>query len=379
MTEKRLTRSQLFSMVWERPMTHIGTELGISANGLKKICLKHDIPRPPAGYFMMSATRRPTTPSLPDPADDPIIAITATEKLASEVIDTSDLILPERYDPNIAKEIDDYVRHMKKDASPDERGILHAMEHAPEGLLRVSPSQLVWSADRMKSLLSILKANGAVIEFRPEKHWRYEHPSPVAYAIYGKGITTLRVEESSTRRLRPLTSAEAKDKKRHDEKGWSYYTRNQWIYTPSGKPQLLFGYRNRRRLAEDIAPLAKLILDEVKRLNEVAIQNEIDRRHEKAKALQKLRPFRRQLWRKRQMKKIAHEAERWERAERLRRYIRRVEELGQRPEDTEWIQLAKRLIDRICPIQSGQYAVRESLPKYAEVSALWNQLHEDDY
>lgn len=379
MGDTLVRRSKLYSMVWERPMTQIGAALGISGNGLKKICIKHEIPRPPAGYFLTADRKRSAASPLTNPNHDPTITITATENTDAKAVDTRDLIVPEHLDPDIVKAIDDYVREMKKNATPDQRGILRATNYTPEGLLRVSPSQLVCSADRLKSLLSILKANGATIAFRMNSHPRYYHPSPVAYASWGKGSTEIRVEEASTRRMRRLTEAEAKKKKQYDEKGWSYYTRDYWIYSPTGKPQLLFGYGRRRALTEDVAAPAQIILEELKRLDQVKIQNEIDRRHEKAKSLLKLRPLRRKMWRRRQLDRIEKEAERWEQADRLRRYVSKVQQMPDRPEIVEWLDIATRLIGRICPIQSNQYAIREPLPRYDEVRERWNQLHQEDY
>ena len=47
--------SELYARIWGRPMIIVGADFGITGNGLKKICIKQDIPRPPAGYFMMKA------------------------------------------------------------------------------------------------------------------------------------------------------------------------------------------------------------------------------------------------------------------------------------------------------------------------------------
>ena len=46
-----LTREELFKKVWERPMTKVAAEYGISDVGLKKICDKHRIPVPGRGYW----------------------------------------------------------------------------------------------------------------------------------------------------------------------------------------------------------------------------------------------------------------------------------------------------------------------------------------
>lgn len=45
------TRQELYKLVWEKPLTHIGKELGYSDNGIRKVCIKHNIPLPKAGYW----------------------------------------------------------------------------------------------------------------------------------------------------------------------------------------------------------------------------------------------------------------------------------------------------------------------------------------
>jgi hypothetical protein len=37
--------------VWKTPITRLAKEYGLSDVGLAKICKKHDIPRPPRGYW----------------------------------------------------------------------------------------------------------------------------------------------------------------------------------------------------------------------------------------------------------------------------------------------------------------------------------------
>lgn len=50
-----LTREELFGQVWERPMTRVAADYGISNVGLKKICVKHRIPVPGRGYWAKKA------------------------------------------------------------------------------------------------------------------------------------------------------------------------------------------------------------------------------------------------------------------------------------------------------------------------------------
>lgn len=46
-----LTREDLFRQVWERPMTKVAADCGVSGTALKKICFKYGIPVPDRGHW----------------------------------------------------------------------------------------------------------------------------------------------------------------------------------------------------------------------------------------------------------------------------------------------------------------------------------------
>lgn len=50
--KKKLTRKELYNLVWAKPLTTLAKEFNYSDNGLRKICMKHDIPLPKAGYWL---------------------------------------------------------------------------------------------------------------------------------------------------------------------------------------------------------------------------------------------------------------------------------------------------------------------------------------
>lgn len=45
------TRTEIFDLLWEMPTTKVAKQLGISDVALTKWCAKHDIPKPPLGYW----------------------------------------------------------------------------------------------------------------------------------------------------------------------------------------------------------------------------------------------------------------------------------------------------------------------------------------
>lgn len=72
-----LKRSALYALVWSRPMTHLGKQLGISDVGLAKACRRYGIPVPPRGHWAKLAAGKGLAPApLPEPEKDFEIALT---------------------------------------------------------------------------------------------------------------------------------------------------------------------------------------------------------------------------------------------------------------------------------------------------------------
>ena len=73
---KCLTRQQLYALVWDKPMTKLAKEFGLSDVALHKICRKFRVPTPPLGYWAKKAHGKPVvTTKLADPADETEILI----------------------------------------------------------------------------------------------------------------------------------------------------------------------------------------------------------------------------------------------------------------------------------------------------------------
>jgi hypothetical protein len=52
-----ITRSELYEQIWEKPMTKVAAQYGLSDVGLAKICRNLNIPRPPRAYITEVAQR----------------------------------------------------------------------------------------------------------------------------------------------------------------------------------------------------------------------------------------------------------------------------------------------------------------------------------
>jgi hypothetical protein len=49
--QQTISREDLYQQVWQKPMSRLGEQYGISGNGLKKICDRLHVPYPPRGYW----------------------------------------------------------------------------------------------------------------------------------------------------------------------------------------------------------------------------------------------------------------------------------------------------------------------------------------
>lgn len=76
-TPPDLTRARLYGLVWARPLSVVARELGISGNGLSKICDRLLIPYPPRGHWAKAQAGRapeaPPLPPAPSASDDRIV------------------------------------------------------------------------------------------------------------------------------------------------------------------------------------------------------------------------------------------------------------------------------------------------------------------
>ena len=56
---RRISREELYRLVWETPVSRLATEFGLSGNGLAKICDRLEVPYPPRGYWAKKEAGKP--------------------------------------------------------------------------------------------------------------------------------------------------------------------------------------------------------------------------------------------------------------------------------------------------------------------------------
>jgi hypothetical protein len=56
-----MNREDLYALVWQTPLSRLAKRFGLSDVGLQKICMKHDIPTPPLGYWTKRMHGKPVS------------------------------------------------------------------------------------------------------------------------------------------------------------------------------------------------------------------------------------------------------------------------------------------------------------------------------
>lgn len=84
---KTIKRSDLYQRVWQQPMSHLAKTFDLSDVGLAKICRKHDIPRPPRGYWAKKQFgKQPPQIPLPESERDDEIQMRDPDSVPVEVV-----------------------------------------------------------------------------------------------------------------------------------------------------------------------------------------------------------------------------------------------------------------------------------------------------
>lgn len=69
----KLSRRELYELVWSKPVEQAAKEFGISGRGLSKICERHRIPTPPRGYWAKLAAGQHVKKAILRDLDEPLI------------------------------------------------------------------------------------------------------------------------------------------------------------------------------------------------------------------------------------------------------------------------------------------------------------------
>ena len=128
---RRVTREELYQMVWQKPLSRLAGEFGISGGGLASICKRLNVPYPPPGYWAKKEAGKPVVTlelgpgrdGVPDTAeirpDAPRPAASPAAREAAAVIAArvGNLAIPDGLDnlhPRVRAWIADHAKRQKE-------------------------------------------------------------------------------------------------------------------------------------------------------------------------------------------------------------------------------------------------------------------------
>lgn len=337
----RLTREELYRLVWSEPIRRAARRLGISDVMLAKHCRRLEVPRPGRGYWRrLACGQRLSPPPLPPPKSrsTPSACVIrgspperrerpAHREPAPRISVESKLTAPH---PLIRSTLD-ALRRWK----PHTDGLLRVGR--AEGSLDVAVSPA--SVDRaMRILDALIKAvesrGGRVVVWQHRDGWaRVGAEEAGTFAELEGQRVGFRLRELVNRRPLTPTRQEQQARARHS---WPFVP--AWDYTPSGRLSLeIVSYWHdtvRRRWTdgksqrlEDCVGKIVVALEQAARARRE--RQEAEERARQQRAEEERRRWLEQLEREREegrRRRLVEEAERWRLVQRIRAYVAAVGE-----------------------------------------------------
>ena len=360
MESKTLTRTELYELVWSKPLTILSKEFGYSDNGLRKICVKHNIPLPKVGHWAkIKHNKRICNKPLPkdDGLNTPIRLYIDPKgdgpnfhpnqgrtKKKKEIEDTLSMALtvPEKLrnpDPLIKK-----AKMDMKNKKPSEWGNTKGLVYTSEGILNIAVSKPNISRALlfMDTLIKLLKKRG--------------HTSKVS-----RDTEVVVNEEPMKIRFREVLKR-------------VMITENNWQHSelvPSGilSFRIDSGYPEKQWRDSTTIPLESRLSDiltyieiKAKLLKEERTRQEIQMRKWEEESKREEEIKRRKEDELVNVKKLFETASRWQKSQDLRDYIKEVENIAIKKnalteEKQKWIEWANSKADWLDPIIAKEDAI----------------------
>ena len=381
MDTRRFTRQELYGLAWSQPMIKTAASLGLSDIGLTKICRKNGIPVPGRGYWRKLETggKVRKTP-LGRRKDETTITIEVRsmpeETIESEAVESQKKfeLAPENR-IRVCETLDRphlitaATRKALQHQKPDEYGRIKF--ESPQAFpFRVATA----SADRalriLDTLLKALQGRGYTSIAGASERER------ARVMVNGEAIR-FSIEEPSQRKAHRLSEEE----KSRQAKGTLYYVQ-AYDYVPTGKLTLKLDTPYSSGLPASFSDTARQSVDE--RLNDVIVamvriaewekaarrrqeekQRRLDEENEKRASV-----IRRQQEEAASLKRLHQDADAWNTAERIRRYIAAVEararetgaDISLGGAHHEWACWANAQADRIDPLRESPPSILDEKP-----------------
>jgi hypothetical protein len=333
------TRQELFDEVWSSPLTKLANKYEISDSGLRKICIKNNIPLPKGGHWSKAKYgKEPKQPKLPLFDEEPAGIELRLRKTRESYISNSNPILArqkeiESSSANCLPDIDfrkahPIVKKTKRYLNSKDKYDFRENEENGEQTLNITTTKVLEKRALLfqDCLIKILEERGAEITFK-----------------YGTPYITIDSQKISFR-VREKNKASFTEN-RH---GWRDRT-----LTPTGK--LIFqidgNYKKKdwadgkTTLEEQISKIAAFI--EIKAAKMVVSQIKMEKGWEIQRLRREEEERRKELHENelQKTKELFHQMKLWKKAKELRQFVLKMQNV----KSPEWLRWANHKVDWFDP------------------------------
>lgn len=223
----RLTRKELYDLVWSTSMVQLAKGYGLSDVALRKKCVRAEIPTPALGYWAKVAAKQR-------------VKKTPLPKAKKGTPETIEIPLPRAATPEPAEappavevpdnlrskhEVVQYISEEFKNATTEKYGRLETSSR-----FVVSNGQVTRILKLTQALVTALETRGAVIEMDTSSTW---HRAPHLFITIGEARLTLSAEELLSKAAYKPTARELEN-----ERKYNYPIRKKWTKEPNGRLSL---------------------------------------------------------------------------------------------------------------------------------------------
>lgn len=261
-----MSRQALYEAAWERPLTEIAAELGVTDVGLRKICDRHDIPTPGRGYWAQvragKTFPRPKLRPVSDPRKEevhiaggrspqPAVADAMKQARATTDLKTrpkrekvplavSEAVAPEQGEP---VRVDTSEPTARKDLAATAKALSKARED-DDGFASISGAAVVPMRIGRMSHDAVLGFLATLLSEADARGWRLEPDEGRAKLKIEGETVAFWIDEIADKVPHAPTPKELAEKARRDR--WGGYSQPwpTWDLSPSGRLALVVEENN---------------------------------------------------------------------------------------------------------------------------------------
>ncbi|MBN9593720.1 MAG: hypothetical protein J0G36_00045 [Afipia sp.] len=245
---REFTRQELYDLVWSTPLTKLSKDFGLSDVGLRKVCIKHEIPTPPLGYwaklnFGKTVQQTPLHEPGEGVSNRVLVSVFATTELPEEVAQAEIQARERLTEPVIVPlEMPDRIHPLAQAL----KRALRSAKATREGFLHTKGSGIVTTTIGQPSTVrAVLLIDTLFKTLERMNHQIKSSDEGVDIVIKGERMR-LEIGETKNKRAHEPTKSELKAKADWDESRSKYpslYSSDRrhwstWDHFPSGRLSL---------------------------------------------------------------------------------------------------------------------------------------------